>query len=122
MSNSLESFRLVVFRTVAEKLSFTQAAEVLRLTQPAVTSHIKALEDDLSVRLFERTGGRIAITPAGEVLVRYAREIGRLSEDVLLHIGAMSGEQRGKLGVFLVDQVPLCPHVCRVTRHTGDPT
>jgi DNA-binding transcriptional LysR family regulator len=97
LSSSLESFRLVVFRTVAEKLSFTQAAEVLRLTQPAVTSHIKALEDDLSLRLFERTSGRISITPAGELLVQYAREVARLSEDVLLHISAMSGEQRGKL-------------------------
>jgi DNA-binding transcriptional LysR family regulator len=97
MSSSLESFRLVVFRTVAEKLSFTQAAEVLRLTQPAVTSHIKALEDDLSVRLFERTSGRIAITPAGAVLARYAAEVARLSEDALLQISALNGEQRGKL-------------------------
>jgi DNA-binding transcriptional LysR family regulator len=97
MSHSLESFRLVVFRTVAEKLNFTQAAEVLRLTQPAVTSQIKALEDDLGVRLFERTSGRIAITPAGEMLFHYAREVARLSEDVLVHISAMSGEQRGKL-------------------------
>src|SRR5215472_9734731 len=97
MSHSLESFRVVVFRTVAEKLNFTQAAEVLRLTQPAVTSQIKALEDDLGVRLFERTSGRIAITPAGEVLLHYAREVARLSEDALVHISAMSGEQRGKL-------------------------
>ena len=97
MTHSLENFRLVVFRTVVEKLSFTQAAEVLRLTQPAVTSNIKALEDDLGVRLFERTGGRITVTAAGEVLARHAKEVERLANDALLRISAMSGEQRGKM-------------------------
>ena len=97
MTHSLENFRLVVFRTVVEKLSFTQAAEVLRLTQPAVTSNIKALEDDLGVRLFERTGGRITVTAAGEVLARHSKEVERLSNDALLRISAMSGEQRGKM-------------------------
>ena len=97
LSHSLENFRLVVFRTVAEKLSFTQAAEVLRLTQPAVTAQIKALEDDLSLRLFERTGGRIAITPAGEVLARYAKDVERLSEEALRQLSELTGEQRGRL-------------------------
>jgi len=51
----LENFRLKVFRTVAEHLSFRKAAEQLFLTQPAVTLQIKALEDDLRVRVFDRT-------------------------------------------------------------------
>ena len=47
----LESFRLKVFRAVAERLSFHKAAQDLFLTQPAVTLQIKALEADLGVRL-----------------------------------------------------------------------
>ena len=52
---SLENFRLVVFRAVAEQLSFRKAAEELYLTQPAVSLQIKALEEDLGVQLFDRS-------------------------------------------------------------------
>jgi len=59
----LENFRLKVFRAVAEHLNFRKASERLFLTQPAVTLQIKALEDDLGVRLFDRTGNRVSLTP-----------------------------------------------------------
>ncbi len=99
MSSALESFRLVVFQSVADRLSFTQAAESLHLSQPAVTSHVKALEDDLGVRLFERVPGKITITSAGEVLRAYTKELQRLSQDVLREIGRISGEERGRLAI-----------------------
>ena len=67
---SLENFRIVVFRTVAEQLSFRKAAEELYLTQPAVSLQIKALEEELGVQVFDRTGAQIALTPAGKVLLR----------------------------------------------------
>jgi Bacterial regulatory helix-turn-helix protein, lysR family len=53
---SLDNFRLVVFRAVAEQLSFRKAAEELYLIQPAVSLQIKALEEDLGVQLFDRSG------------------------------------------------------------------
>jgi hypothetical protein len=53
----LENFRLKVFRAVAEQLSFHKAAKQLFLTQPAVTLQIKAVEDELGMRLFDRAGG-----------------------------------------------------------------
>ena len=56
---SLDNFRLVVFRTVAEQRSFRKAAEELYLTQPAVSLQIKALEEDIGVQLFDRTGAHI---------------------------------------------------------------
>lgn len=56
----LEPARLKTFRVVAEQLSFTHAAERLFLTQPAVTLQIKALEEELGLRLFDRTGQQIA--------------------------------------------------------------
>jgi len=61
----LENFRLKVFRTVAEQLNFRKAAEQLFFTQPAITLQIKALENDLAMRLFDRTGGKITLTRQG---------------------------------------------------------
>lgn len=97
MTSSLESFRLTVFRTVAEHLSFTHAAEHLHLSQPAVTSHIKVIEEDLAVRLFERSSGGIRLTPAGEKLFAFALEAQRMTQQALQSIGALTGEQLGRL-------------------------
>ena len=72
---SLDNFRLVVFRAVAEQLSFRRAAEELYLTQPAVSLQIKALEEELEVQLFDRSGAHIAITRAGSVLLDYAEQV-----------------------------------------------
>ncbi|HEX4543228.1 MAG TPA: LysR substrate-binding domain-containing protein [Candidatus Acidoferrum sp.] len=74
----LENFRLKVFRAVAEHLNFRKAAEQLFLTQPAVTLQIKALENDLGVRLFDRAAGRISLTRQGSVLLGYANKIAAL--------------------------------------------
>ncbi len=71
---SLDNFRLVVFRAVAEQQSFRKAAEELYLTQPAVSLQIKALEEDVGVQLFDRTGTRIKLTKAGKILLEYSRQ------------------------------------------------
>ncbi len=65
----LENFRLKVFRTVAEHLNFRKAAEHLFLTQPAITLQVKALEDDLGIRLFDRSANRVSLTPQGSLLL-----------------------------------------------------
>ncbi|HVW84289.1 MAG TPA: LysR substrate-binding domain-containing protein [Bryobacteraceae bacterium] len=95
----LENFRLRVFRAVAEQLSFRKAAEQLFLTQPAVTLQIKALEDDLGVRLFDRAGGRVAMTKQGSLLLRYAREIATLASDALREIAAAEDQLSGSLSL-----------------------
>ena len=95
----MEPFRLRVFRIVAEELSFTRAAERLFLTQPAVTMQVKNLEEDLGLRLFDRTGQRIALTPAGEVLHDYASRIAALCADAERDLGALKGETRGCLAL-----------------------
>lgn len=68
-------FRLKVFYTVSQKLSFTKAAEALFVSQPAVTKHIKELEEQLGTSLFKRNGGNISLTPAGHILVKHTRHI-----------------------------------------------
>ena len=93
----LENFRLKVFRTVAEHLNFRKAAERLFLTQPAITLQIKALEDDLGIRLFDRAGNRVALTPQGSVLLVYAKKIAALVSEAEQELGAEDGKISGEL-------------------------
>ena len=74
--------RLQVFHTVAKHLSFTKAADQLFMTQPAVTFQVKQLEEQFNVRLFERSHGKIALTPAGRLVLDYAERILGLSEEM----------------------------------------
>lgn len=96
---SLDNFRLVVFRAVAEQHSFRKAAEELYLTQPAVSLQIKALEEDIGVQLFDRTGTRIALTEAGKVLLGYSRQANALFVQAEQEIAALSGDQVGQLAL-----------------------
>ena len=93
----MENFRLKVFETVARHLNFRRAAEELHLTQPAVTLQIKALEEELGVPLFDRSGVRVALTPAGRVLLRYARRIAKLVAEAQSRLSQFGGEPRGEL-------------------------
>ncbi|SDL03394.1 DNA-binding transcriptional regulator, LysR family [Catalinimonas alkaloidigena] len=71
----MHDFRLRVFYSVATHLNFTKAAGELFISQPAVTQHIKELEKQYELRLFERRGNRISLTPGGERLLEYAEEV-----------------------------------------------
>ena len=95
----LENFRLKVFRTVAEHLSFRKAAEHLFLTQPAVTLQIKALENDLGVRLFDRTAGRTSLTRQGATLLDYAKKIAAIVADAERALGTGDGKLSGELSL-----------------------
>ncbi len=95
----LENFRLKVFRTVAEHLNFRKAAEHLFLTQPAITLQIKALEDDLGIRLFDRAGNRVCLTPQGSLLLVYARKIAALVARAEQELGAEEGKISGELSL-----------------------
>lgn len=95
----LENYRLKVFRTVAEQLSFRKAAEQLFLTQPAVTLQIKALEDDLGVRVFDRASGRVSLTRQGVLLLRYAQKISTLVAEAEQELAAGEGQLSGTLAL-----------------------
>jgi DNA-binding transcriptional LysR family regulator len=96
---SLENFRLVVFRAVAEQCSFRKAAEELYLTQPAVSLQIKALEEDLGVQLFDRAGSHIALTEAGKTLLGFARQVNILLTEAEQSVASLSGEHAGHLAL-----------------------
>ncbi len=95
----LENFRLKVFRAVAEHLNFRIAAEHLFLTQPAVTLQIKALENDLGVRLFDRTAGRILLTRQGKTLLDYSKKIAALASEAEHKLGTEDGSASGELSL-----------------------
>ena len=95
----LENFRLKVVRAVAEHLNFRKAAEQLFLIQPAVTLQIKALENDLGMRLFDRTGGRITLTRQGSALLGYANQLARLASQAERELGCSEGIVSGELAL-----------------------
>ena len=71
----IEDFRLRVFVTVTEEQSFTKAASVLKISQPAVSQHISELEKTVGVKLFERLHGEIRLTIQGQVFLKHAADI-----------------------------------------------
>lgn len=89
--------RLQVFHAVAKQMSFTKAAESLFMTQPAVTFQIKQLEEHFNTRLFERGHGRIALTPAGDIVLEYAERILSLSAELDTRLREMTGRLSGPL-------------------------
>lgn len=71
----MSDFRLKAFYSVAKNLSFTRAAKELFVSQPAITKHINELERQYSVRLFDRTGGKIMLTDAGRLMLEHCSRI-----------------------------------------------
>jgi LysR family transcriptional regulator, transcriptional activator of the cysJI operon len=80
-------------------LNFSRAAEELLLTQPAVTQQVKALEDELGVPLFDRSGGRITLTAGGKVLLPLADQMKEISDQAFAAVTEAFGEPAGELAV-----------------------
>ncbi|MBO5224262.1 MAG: LysR family transcriptional regulator [Clostridia bacterium] len=70
--------RLETLLCVYETLNFTKASETLNLTQPAVSQHIKALENEFKCKIFIRGEKSLKVTPEGEIVVKYAKRIQNL--------------------------------------------
>lgn len=87
--------QLEIFSQVARLRSFSKAAEALYLTQPTISAHMAALEDELGVRLVVRSTKQLRLTAAGRVLSRYAAEIlglcQRAAQDVRTAASSISG-------------------------------
>jgi DNA-binding transcriptional LysR family regulator len=94
----LNTFHLRTFVAVADAGSYSAAAALLHLSQPAVSQHIRALEDQLDgVRLFRRVGKKMAATHAGEELLRTARELVTLATHAEESIRALKGQLGGRV-------------------------
>ncbi len=75
--------RLLSVLAVYETGSFTRAAERLSLSQPAVSQHIRQLENELNVHIFERVRGSLRLTREGDIIVKYARRMQALTNNML---------------------------------------
>lgn len=87
------------FVTVSECSSFSQAAEKLFITQPAVSKRISSLENQLDTRLFDRIGKRVQLTEAGRVLLPKAQRILADIQDATRSVKDLTGKVRGDLHV-----------------------
>jgi DNA-binding transcriptional LysR family regulator len=90
---------LEVFCKIVELRSFSKAAEAVLLTQPTVSGHIKALETELGLRLFDRAGKTVTPTRAGEILYGYARRILALREEAQQAVNEHKGGLKGHLAL-----------------------
>lgn len=95
----ITDFRLKVFKTVADRLSFTRAAAELFISQPAVTRHINELEKQTGERLFLRQGNAISLTDKGRLLLDHANRILSLYQQLDDAFAAGSGVYRGEIAL-----------------------
>ncbi len=94
--------QLKVFETVARRLSFSRAADELHLTQPAVSTQVKTLEQHAGVALFEQLGKKIFLTAAGTELLQFSRCIIQKFQEAEEAMSQFKGVAGGKLNVAVI--------------------
>ncbi|ADE84345.1 LysR family transcriptional regulator [Rhodobacter capsulatus] len=94
--------QLQVFAAVARHASYTRAAEELHLTQPAVFTQVKQLEDALGAVLLDRIGKRLFLTEAGQAVLATARETLEGIERLEMQLADLQGLRRGRLRLAIV--------------------
>ena len=92
-------FRLKVFNTVARRLNFTKAAEELFITQPAVTKHIHEIENFYKVKLFDRNGTKIKLTPAGTILLQHTEQLFAVYRNMEFELNMLAQQHNGQLNI-----------------------
>jgi LysR family transcriptional activator of nhaA len=102
----LNYHHLLYFYTVAREGSVKQAAEVLRLAQPTLSSQIRKLEESLGEKLFARQGRRLVLTEVGRVTYRYADEIFGLGREMVDALRGRPTDRPARLLVGIADVVP----------------
>jgi DNA-binding transcriptional LysR family regulator len=100
-------YQLTYFKKVSETNSISRAAEKLLITQPAVSKQIKALEDELGERLFDRIGKKVYLTRTGEVLYSHVDRILRSVEEAKIAVKDMSAECSGELIIGTSDHISI---------------
>jgi DNA-binding transcriptional LysR family regulator len=95
----MDTRQLAAFCAVVERRSFSQAADQLGVTQPAVSLQIRSLEKRLRVQLVDRSGRRVEPTEAGRRLYRSAQRLLALEQQLLAELGEEQGELAGRLEI-----------------------
>jgi DNA-binding transcriptional LysR family regulator len=113
----MELRHLRYFVQVAEDLHFARAAEHLGISQPPLSQQIRALEDELQVRLLERTSRRVALTPAGRLFLDAARAT-LAQADNAVSVARRAG--RGELGELAIGFSASAPFVPAIATAISD--
>ena len=124
MLRAMELRHLRYFVAVAEELSFTKAAQKLRLAQPSLTRQVRNLEDEIGVRLLDRAANRIALTEEGRLFLFESKKLLATSVEMVatvqrmkrgesshLNIGYIANIHYGLLPATLGAFRKLCPRV-----------
>src|SRR5437667_4117483 len=93
----VELRHLRYFVTAAEELNISRASARLRISQPAVSRQIHALEEELGVTLFKREENGLSLTQAGESSLAHARDILRRSGEAAAHMNCFRKPPASKL-------------------------
>ncbi|NJN86397.1 MAG: LysR family transcriptional regulator [Leptolyngbyaceae cyanobacterium SL_7_1] len=114
----MELRQLKYFIAVAEELHFGRAAELLHLSQPALSKQIQALEDSLDVQLFERTKHWVRLTIAGQTLLETARRILREVDAGIQVVKQVAAGETGRLKIGFTEATlfSLAPRIIRIYR------
>lgn len=91
--------QLETFLEVARHASFSRAAEKRFRTQPAISSQIRALEEEVGARLFDRSGGKVALTSAGKVFQLYAEQTVEARKGMMVTVAELERVPRGEIVV-----------------------
>ena len=91
--------QLQTFLEVARHASFSRAAEKRFRTQPAISSQIRALEDEVGAKLFDRSGGKVSLTAAGKSFQKYSQDTVDARKAMLTTLAEMEHVPRGAIVV-----------------------
>src|SRR5246127_4704082 len=89
--------QLETFLEVARLSSFSRAAEKRFRTQPAVSSQIRALEEEVGAKLLDRSGGKVSLTASGKLFLKYAEETIESRKPVLTAVAETERVPRGEI-------------------------
>jgi len=95
----LDFDQLDTFLEVARTLSFSRAAERRFRTQPAISAQIRALEEEVGAKLFDRSGGKVSLTAAGKVFLKYCEQASESRKQIVTQLGEMERVPRGEIVV-----------------------
>jgi DNA-binding transcriptional LysR family regulator len=95
----MELRHLRYFQAVAEELSYSRAAERLRIAQPALSRAVKEIEFELGAEVFDRNRNRVRLTPAGAVLLRESAVLLERWEESLRRVKGTAAGEEGELAL-----------------------
>lgn len=101
----MELRHLRYFVAVAEALSFTKAAEKLRLAQPSLTRQVRNLEDEISVQLLDRSKNRVTLTDAGRLFLFESKKLLAMSDEIILATQRMNHGDTAQLNIGYIANI-----------------